>query len=438
MLRVAASPAGLRAPLARRGPSPCGPCEPRAGCTSACSPCPATGPPVRRRRPDDRLARRRGPRRAVRRVGRGRPRTASASRRSSRTLLAGLGPQEPRRVVVEAAPREHVGLGTGTQLALAVARVLTASWGRRDPVADLAALVKRGLRSAPGRPRLRARRVPRRGRQGAGPGAVAAGGPPGVPRGVARRDGRPAGRGRGPRRGGEGRLRRPRRAARRERSALPARAARRPAGAGRRRFRRPSARRSTSSTPAPGTCSPRSRAAPTRGTPCATPSAELRRLGRRRGGTEFVGAGRVRLRPRRGRGRTTSRIGSARGRATPMRPVWVVAAAIAGRAWTVRGRPDRLTGYRCIAQLTLKGKAPMQQHFLLGTVVPDRPAGPRAAFADEPAPEPVVKEAKDFIPTRKYAPARGDECRHPRERRTGCHGPRRAGRPARRDGLQRG
>jgi beta-RFAP synthase len=64
-------------------------------------------------------------------------------------LLAGLGPQEPRRVVVDA-PREHVGLGTGTQLALAVARVLTASWGRTGPVADLAALVKRGLRSALG------------------------------------------------------------------------------------------------------------------------------------------------------------------------------------------------------------------------------------------------------------------------------------------------
>ena len=44
-------------------------------------------------------------------------------------LVAGLGPQEPRRVVADA-PREHVGLGTGTQLALAVARVLTASWGR--------------------------------------------------------------------------------------------------------------------------------------------------------------------------------------------------------------------------------------------------------------------------------------------------------------------
>ena len=64
-------------------------------------------------------------------------------------LLAGLGPQEPRRLV-GIAPPEHVGLGTGTQLALAVARVLTASWGRPDPVADLAALVKRGLRSALG------------------------------------------------------------------------------------------------------------------------------------------------------------------------------------------------------------------------------------------------------------------------------------------------
>jgi beta-ribofuranosylaminobenzene 5'-phosphate synthase len=65
-------------------------------------------------------------------------------------LLAGLGILEPRRVVVEQAPPEHVGLGTGTQLALAVARLLTASWGRLDLVADLAFLVKRGTRSALG------------------------------------------------------------------------------------------------------------------------------------------------------------------------------------------------------------------------------------------------------------------------------------------------
>ena len=57
---------------------------------------------------------------------------------------------EPRRVVVDHAPPEHVGLGTGTQLALAVARLLTRSWGRNDPVFDLAALVKRGARSALG------------------------------------------------------------------------------------------------------------------------------------------------------------------------------------------------------------------------------------------------------------------------------------------------
>ena len=57
---------------------------------------------------------------------------------------------EPRRVVVDFAPPEHVGLGTGTQLALAVARLLTRSWGRNDPVSDLAGMVNRGARSALG------------------------------------------------------------------------------------------------------------------------------------------------------------------------------------------------------------------------------------------------------------------------------------------------
>ncbi len=56
----------------------------------------------------------------------------------------------PRRVIVEQAPREHVGLGLGTQLGLAVARGLTASWGLSLSTAQLAALVGRGQRSALG------------------------------------------------------------------------------------------------------------------------------------------------------------------------------------------------------------------------------------------------------------------------------------------------
>jgi beta-RFAP synthase len=43
-----------------------------------------------------------------------------------------------------------VGLGTGTQLALAVAKAVTASWGMTMPVTDLALRVGRGLRSALG------------------------------------------------------------------------------------------------------------------------------------------------------------------------------------------------------------------------------------------------------------------------------------------------
>jgi beta-RFAP synthase len=56
----------------------------------------------------------------------------------------------PRRLIVEAAPREHVGLGVGTQLGLAVARALTASWGLDLPAPTLAHLAGRGRRSALG------------------------------------------------------------------------------------------------------------------------------------------------------------------------------------------------------------------------------------------------------------------------------------------------
>jgi beta-RFAP synthase len=57
---------------------------------------------------------------------------------------------EPRRVIVERAAPEHSGLGTGTQLALAVARALTLSWGRSDDAAELARLTDRGRRSGAG------------------------------------------------------------------------------------------------------------------------------------------------------------------------------------------------------------------------------------------------------------------------------------------------
>lgn len=52
---------------------------------------------------------------------------------------------------VDQAPPEHVGLGTGTQLGLAIARLVTALAGQPDlPVATLATLAGRGLRSGIG------------------------------------------------------------------------------------------------------------------------------------------------------------------------------------------------------------------------------------------------------------------------------------------------
>jgi beta-RFAP synthase len=57
----------------------------------------------------------------------------------------------PRRLVVESAPPEHSGFGTGTQLGLAVARALGAVAGLPDLSApELARRVGRGLRSALG------------------------------------------------------------------------------------------------------------------------------------------------------------------------------------------------------------------------------------------------------------------------------------------------
>ncbi len=70
----------------------------------------------------------------------------------ARQVLASLNSSHlpPRRLLIESAPREHVGLGTGTQLGLAVARALMASWDREASVGELARLVHRGQRSALG------------------------------------------------------------------------------------------------------------------------------------------------------------------------------------------------------------------------------------------------------------------------------------------------
>lgn len=57
----------------------------------------------------------------------------------------------PHALTIDAAPAEHVGLGAGTQLALAVAHALVHSSTRKTlPAVELAALVGRGLRSGIG------------------------------------------------------------------------------------------------------------------------------------------------------------------------------------------------------------------------------------------------------------------------------------------------
>ena len=56
----------------------------------------------------------------------------------------------PQRLIVEEAPLEHIGLGVGTQLGLAVARALALAWGCDLDAAELARRVGRGKRSALG------------------------------------------------------------------------------------------------------------------------------------------------------------------------------------------------------------------------------------------------------------------------------------------------
>jgi beta-RFAP synthase len=60
------------------------------------------------------------------------------------------GGLSPQRLVVEQAAPEHAGLGTGTQLGLAVGRLLASAWGIDLSAAELARRVGRGRRSALG------------------------------------------------------------------------------------------------------------------------------------------------------------------------------------------------------------------------------------------------------------------------------------------------
>jgi beta-ribofuranosylaminobenzene 5'-phosphate synthase len=69
----------------------------------------------------------------------------------ARHFCASLSLAQSFRLHVERCPPEHVGLGTGTQLGMAVARALALAIGQADmDTAQLAAHVGRGLRSALG------------------------------------------------------------------------------------------------------------------------------------------------------------------------------------------------------------------------------------------------------------------------------------------------
>ena len=66
-------------------------------------------------------------------------------------LASQLNQIQPARLDLKRVPREHVGLGVGTQLSMAVARALTLLYGLDDiPGIELARLCGRGLRSGVG------------------------------------------------------------------------------------------------------------------------------------------------------------------------------------------------------------------------------------------------------------------------------------------------
>jgi beta-RFAP synthase len=73
-------------------------------------------------------------------------RALAFAREFARTLVA----PRPHRLVIERAPPEHAGLGSGTQLGLAVARALAAVHGLYLDAVELARRVGRGKRSALG------------------------------------------------------------------------------------------------------------------------------------------------------------------------------------------------------------------------------------------------------------------------------------------------
>jgi beta-RFAP synthase len=68
----------------------------------------------------------------------------------ARRFAHSVGVDQPQCLMIERAPPEHVGLGTGTQLGLAVCRALATTWGLNLTPIELAQHSGRGLRSAVG------------------------------------------------------------------------------------------------------------------------------------------------------------------------------------------------------------------------------------------------------------------------------------------------
>jgi beta-RFAP synthase len=77
-------------------------------------------------------------------------RVLAVARRFVESLPTGAAGLPPCRLVIEETSPEHVGLGTGTQLGLAVARCLATARGLDLPAGELARRVGRGVRSALG------------------------------------------------------------------------------------------------------------------------------------------------------------------------------------------------------------------------------------------------------------------------------------------------
>jgi beta-RFAP synthase len=75
---------------------------------------------------------------------------AARARRAAQTMASNVGHELPARIYVEAAIPHHAGLGSGTQLALAIGLGLSRLHGLGFEPGDIAAMIGRGARSGIG------------------------------------------------------------------------------------------------------------------------------------------------------------------------------------------------------------------------------------------------------------------------------------------------